>query len=244
MVDAQFRDDKYVDNEERNREAVAEVNRLAAERERLTAPRKTRAQKMSERALAIQAAAKKAEHSGKVVLDEFSKFTPNGETISVTVKRMAPQELLAGDLLPTGARRLVNYFVEVGMAATAGERNRVGMESIPSMGGESIVEEVFDGDTISAAEAYTQMINSICINCVRDPDIRLYWNERAKGDDLFGLTVDSIPFVDREKIANWALRQEEIAVESVTPFPTTEDDAHAVSAVERWNGSAQRPDGV
>lgn len=242
MVDSQFADDKYVDSEERNREALAEANRRAAEREALTPKVKSRAEIMSERALAIQQAAKKVEHGDRIVLREFSRYTPNEEEISVMVKRLSPQELLAGDLLPVNARKLVNYFVEIGQRATSAENMRVGIQNISS---EDVVNDVFDGDSVSATDAYTGMVNAIAISCVKDPDIRLYWNERAKAGDPNGVLINVIPFADREAIANWALQTEEKAAETVAPFlqqPTA--DAKPVSAVEKRDGKTERADQV
>lgn len=242
MVDAQFVDDRYVDVEERNKAAIAEANRRAAEREALQPKKKTRAEVMSERAQAIQAAARKAEHGANIVLDEFSKFTPNGEIISVRCKRLSPQELLAGDLLPSAARQMVSGFVEIGTKATEAERRRVGLQMAT---GEQFVDEVFDGDALLAAEAYGGLINAICIAAVKDPEIRLYWNEKAKGDDAYGLVVDVIPLPDREKIANWALGVEEEAAKSVAPFLQQSQDApRTVSAVEKWDGKTERADQV
>ena len=242
MVDAQFVEDKYVDVEERNREAVEERNRRAAERAASQPAPKTKAQKLSERAQAIQAAGKKAEHGGRIELKEFSKFTPNGEIISIAVKRITPQELLAGDLLPTTARKMVSHFVEIGTRATAGERRRVGLEEVS---GQQVIDEVFEGDTLLAAEAYTSLIDSICIACVRDPEIRLYWNEKAKGDDQYGLVISVIPFPDREAIAAWALNAEEAAAKTVEPFlQRPASPPRPVSAVERWDGQAERADEV
>lgn len=242
MVDAQFVDDKYIDVEERNKAAIDEANRRAAEREAAQPKKKTKAELMSERALAIQAAAQKAEHGSNIILDEFSKYAPNGETISVRCKRITPQELLAGDLLPANARKMVSAFAELGIKATASERSRVGLD-ITS--GEKFVEEVFDGDPLAAAEAYGSLVNAICIATVKDPDIRLYWNEKAKGDDRYGLMVDVIPLPDREKIANWALEVEEKAASTVAPFLQRPENAdRPVSAVEKWDGKTERADQV
>lgn len=242
MVDAQFVEDKYVDVEERNRAAIEEANRRAAEREATQPKKKSRAEAMSERALAIQAAARKAEHGSNIVLDEFSKFAPNGEIISVRCKRLTPQELLAGDLLPASARKMVSGFVQLGTKATEAENRRVGLE-IPT--GDKFIDEVFDGDPLDAAEAYGGLINAICIAAVKDPDIRLYWNEKAKGDDKLGLVVDVIPLPDREKIANWALAVEEEAAASVAPFlQQAEKATRVVSPVEKWDGKTERADQV
>lgn len=242
MVDAQFVEDTYIDVEERNKEAVEEANRRASERAALLPKKKSKADVLNARALAIQMAAKKAENSTTVTLEEFSKFTPGGEIISVEVKRITPQELLAGDLLPISARKMVAGFVDVGMKATEGERKRVGLE-LPN--GEAFVEEFFDGNSLEAAEAYGSLVNAICIACVRDPDIKLYWNDKAKGDDIYGLVVDLIPLPDREKIANWALGAEESAARTVEPFlQRPENVDRPVSAVEKWDGASERPDQV
>lgn len=171
MVDAQFAEDKYIDVEERNKEAIEEANRRAAERSAAQPKKKSKAEIMNERALAIQQAAQKAEHGKDIVLEEFSKYTPNEEKIAVRVKRITPQELLAGDLLPVSARKMVSGFVDIGMKATEGERKRVNLQ-IPD--GQEFIDEYFDGDSIEAAEAYGALINAICIATVRDPDIRLY----------------------------------------------------------------------
>lgn len=242
MVDAQFVDDKYVDVEERNKEAVEEANRRAAERAASQPKKKTKAEILSDRAAAIQMASKKAENNGEIELTEFSKFTPNGEVIKVRVKRLTPQELLAGDMLPVSARKMISGFVEIGLRATEGERKRVGLELNQ---GSDVIEEVFEGDTLAAAEAYASLVNAICIAAVRDPDIRLYWNEKAKGDDRYGVLVEVIPIEDREKIANWALGVEEQAAAAAAPFlQRSKDDGRHVSPVERWDGPAKRADQV
>lgn len=242
MVDSQFADDRYVDNEGRNREAIAEANKRAAERNALSPKPKTRAESISARAAAIQQAAKNATDEDRIVLTELSKFAPGGEQISVAVKRLAPQELLAGDLLPSSARKMVNYLVEMGEKAVASEKARVGIAPTTS---KDFIREAFDGDNIEANDAYTGMVNAICIACVKDPDIRLYWNEKAKGDDPNGLVITLLPFADREKISYWALGAEEVAASTVEPFlQQSKDDAHHVSPVERWNGKAERADQV
>ena len=246
MVDAQFREDRYEENEDRDRAAAAEASLRAAEREKLKPKKLTRAERMTSRAEMIQMASKKAQNTNTIVLKELSKYTPGGQEISVVVKRMTPQELLAGDLLPTTARKVVSYFTQVGNDAVQNENVRLGIQSMsPDEVGQAVVEDAFDGDEMEAFTAYVQLINAVCIACVRDPDIHLYLNEREKGNDVLGMVIDSIPFPDREAIANWAMRQEEVAAESVRPFLGRSDDAlHPVPEVERGEGASVRPDSV
>lgn len=242
MVDAQFANDQYVDVEGRNREALAEANRRAALDAAAQPAKKSKAQEFSERALAIQEAAAVAEHQGRVILDELSQYSPKGVTISVEVKRLAPQQLLAGDLLPAGARKMVSHYVNLGTQATKGERARVGIEDIT---GQDVIDDVYDGDTMEAYKAYTGMIDAICIYCVIDPELHLYWNDAAKGDDPFGMVVSRLPFADREKIARWAMGQEEAAVASVAPFLQRPAQAvHPAPSVEGRHGEAERADQV
>ena len=245
MVDAQFREDRYEENEDRDRAAAAEASLRAAEREKLKPKKLTRAERMTSRAEMIQMASRKAQNTDTVVLRELSKYTPHGEEIGVVVKRLTPQELLAGDLLPATARKVVAYFTQIGNDAVNNENIRLGIQSMsPEEVGQAVVDDVFE-DEMEAFTAYVQLINAVCIACVKDPDIHLYRSELEKGNDKLGMVIDSIPFQDRQDIANWAMQQEEVAAESVRPFLGRSDDAlHPVPEVERGEGASVRPDSV
>ena len=245
MVDAQFREDRYEENEDRDREAAAGASLRAAEREKLKPKKLTRAERMTSRAEMIQMASRKAQNTDTVVLRELSKYTPHGEEIRVVVKRLTPQELLAGDLLPATARKVVAYFTQIGNDAVNNENIRLGIQSMsPEEVGQAVVDDVFE-DEMEAFTAYVQLINAVCIACVKDPDIHLYRSELEKGNDKLGMVIDSIPFQDRQDIANWAMQQEEVAAESVRPFLGRSDDAlHPVPEVERGEGASVRPDSV
>lgn len=249
MVDAQFKDDQYVDSEERNREALAQARRAVESNAAvMKAPPKPKSQVLSERAAAMRAAAQKAINEDTVLLAELSKNTPNGEEIRVKVQRIAPQELIAGDFMPTRARMVVNKFISMGVEATEGERNRVGLKgglTVADLKMDELLEETFGDDKIAAGDAYVGLINAVCIAAIRDPEMRLYWKRKDANEDIYGFCIEDIPWADREAVATWALTQEDKAAQSVEPFPSKpESGADNVSQMEEWTGEAKRADQV
>lgn len=253
MVDAQFKDDRF--KEDASRDARAQDT--AQERKSARAqqgPRKlTATQRLNARTQAMRMAALQAADSDEIVLEHMTAaltdaakqmLIDEGEepVIKVRVRRISPQDLVAGDLLPTNARAIANHFMQEGMRATAGERARVSLEDTSF---QQAAEDVFGDDHVASADAALGLINAICIAAVDDDNLHLYWTNREAAGDPVGMAVARLPEEDRYEIANWAFRQEEVAAQSVEPFRARPQGGDTnVPAMEAGHGQTERADQV
>lgn len=205
--------------------------------------------RMASRTKDLLGALEVVQDEGTILLDELTRRS--GRPITLKVRRMAVQELIAADLIPKRALTMAGFMMDQAEERVKNIRKKWNLPEHETPSQEQWAADAWsEQDLLEGAKAYLNIadekeaeretvsgmysfLGAVVCACTSEP--RLYFDQdaldRARAAGRDGAVVWRIPEPDLWKVMNWALKTEARAVRTNTePFLGAGKDAGPVEA--------------
>lgn len=195
-----------------------------------------RREQQSAKVQALYAGLEKATKIEEVELPMMTKAL--GESYTVKIRDVSPDELFSSNLFPPTAARLIEEMRRDSEAVTSAARASVGMQDIVS----EIAEETFENPQMAVVIATQEIEDVFTCVCVADPDVRFVMHEHEAGGNK--VWIRKLRREDIRAIANAVWKNVETDADPAVPFPTSGDTGQPAQPSEEVVATAERSDSV